>query len=209
MKVIKVLIADDHKLIRSGMKSIVNTCSNISLVAECTNGKEALAYLNKYPNTIDVVLMDINMPIMNGIEATELIIKKFPRQRILALTMYSEETYIMKMINAGALGYILKDSTKEKIIEAINSVYNWDKYFSNEVSVKLINLLMEEDKNILTAKEIQILPYIVKGNTSKEISKIFNVSARTIETHRRNIRNKLRVKNTSELVSYAIRKELV
>ena len=111
-----------------------------------SNGKEAINYLKKKSETIDVVLMDITMPEMNGIDATEIITKQYPNIKILALTMHSEEAYFMKMINAGALGYVLKDATREKIIEAINTVYNRGKFYSNEISIKLIDLLLANNK---------------------------------------------------------------
>src|SRR3972149_5528783 len=103
MPEIKILLVDDHKFIRSGMKSIINTTNHITIIAECSNGKEAINYLKKKSETIDVVLMDITMPEMNGIDATEIITKQYPNIKILALTMHSEEAYFMKMINAGAL----------------------------------------------------------------------------------------------------------
>jgi len=146
MQKIKVLLVDDHQLIRSGIKSIIDTTNHISIIAECSNGKEVIEYLKKKPTVIDVVLMDITMPEMNGIDATKIITNKYHNIRVLALTMHAEEPYIMKMIDAGALGYILKDASREKIIEAINTVYNKDRYYSNEVSVKLINTLLAGDK---------------------------------------------------------------
>ena len=207
MPEIKILLVDDHKFIRSGMKSIINTTNHITIIAECSNGKEAINYLKKKSETIDVVLMDITMPEMNGIDATEIITKQYPNIKILALTMHSEEAYFMKMINAGALGYVLKDATREKIIEAINTVYNRGKFYSNEISIKLIDLLLANNKKkelILTEKELQILKLIVKGITNRAIAKEFIISDRTVEAHKLNMIRKLNLKNTADLVKYAI-----
>jgi len=212
MQKIKVLLVDDHQLIRSGMRSIIHTSDYILIEAECKNGKEAINYLQKNSTAIDVILMDITMPEINGIEATQLITKQYPNIRTLALTMHAEEPYIMKMIDAGALGYILKDASREKIIEAINTVYNKDRYYSNEVSVKLINTLLAGDKKkelLLSKRELQLLNLIVNGITSTVIGKELNISGRTVETHKRNIIRKLNLKNTAELVRYALKNDLI
>ncbi len=212
MKEIKILLVDDHKLIRDGIKSIINTTNNIKVVDECSNGREAIDYLGKNANEIDLILMDITMPEMSGIDATEIIVKLYPKINILALTMHSEEAYIMKMIKAGALGYILKDSGREKLIDAIKTVYRKEKYYSNEVSIKLINVLLNEDKivePVLSDREIQVLKSITNGNTNREIAKELYISDRTVESHRRNIIKKLNLKNTAELVKYALSNGLV
>lgn len=213
MKEINILLVDDHKLIREGIRSIIDTSYNIHVVEECDNGKEALHFLEKNHSDIDLVLMDIGMPVLNGIDATNTITKNYPEIRVLALTMHAEEAYIVKMIKAGALGYILKDSSREKLIEAIKTVYRKEKYYSNEVSLKLINLLMDDDDikedQKLSKREIEVLKSITNGNTSREIAKQLSISDRTAESHRRNIIKKLNVKNTAELVSYALSNGIV
>jgi DNA-binding NarL/FixJ family response regulator len=212
MKEIKILLVDDHKLIRDGIKSIIHTTHNIIVVEESGNGKEAINYLEKNNKAIDVILMDITMPVMNGVAATEIITKIYPNINILALTMHADEAYIMKMIKAGARGYILKDSSREKIIEAIKTVYNREKYYSNEVSLKLIGMLLHEDKTsdfTLTEREIQVIKSISKGNSNKEIANELHISNRTVETHKHNIFKKLNIKNTVELIRYALNEELV
>jgi DNA-binding NarL/FixJ family response regulator len=209
---IKVLLVDDHALIRSGIRSILDTSYNIKVVEEFNNGKEVVTYLDKNAALVDVVLMDITMPIMDGVEASEIIRKRHPKIRILALTMHMEEPYIMKMMKVGALGYILKDSTREKIIEAINCVYGNEKYYSNEVSIKLINALMKEVKDtelILSERELQILKLISTGVTNKKIGDKLSISDRTVESHRWNMMKKLSLKNSAELVKYAIFNDLV
>ena len=212
MSKINVILVDDHKLIRNGLKSIINTTHNIDIVADFNNGKELIDYLKKNASEIDVILMDITMPIMSGITATEIINKLYPNIKILALTMHADEAYIVKMIDAGALGYILKDTERDILIEAIETVYHNDKYYSNEVSLKLIDLLTSKKNkknHELTARELQILKFITLGSTNKEIGKKLNVSARTVESHRRNIIKKLRIKSTAEMVKYALANKII
>ncbi|MCO6499265.1 MAG: response regulator transcription factor [Vicingus serpentipes] len=211
-KKINILLVDDHKLIRDGIKSIMNTSKRISVVGDCNNGKEAIDFLKGKGKKVDVILMDITMPELNGIDATEIITKLYPKIKILALTMHIEESYLMKMINAGALGYILKDSTRNKLIEAIETVYKNEKYYSSEVSMKLINHLFKEEKETesdLSQRELQILKSISNGSTNREIAKQLDISNRTVETHRRNIIRKLNVKNTAELINHAVSEGLI
>jgi DNA-binding NarL/FixJ family response regulator len=212
MKEIKILLVDDHKMIRDGLRSIINFSHNMAVVGECSNGKDAITYLEKNSVKIDVILMDITMPEMNGIDATEIIVKLYPEINILALTMHTEEPYIIKMIKAGALGYILKDSGAEKLIEGIKTVYLKEKFYSNEVSLKLINILLDKDgavKPTLSDRELEILKSISFGNTNKEIASKLFISPRTVESHRRNIIKKLNLRNTAELIKYAFNHNLV
>ena len=213
MKEIRVLLADDHLIIRDGIRYMLKGAKNIKVVAEASSGREVIQYLEGNPDTVDVVLMDINMPELNGIEATEIITKRFPEVRVLALTMHAEESYIMSMIKAGALGYILKESSKDELFQAVEKISEGRKYYSNEVSVTMINSMMEEEKktyNIeISEREQEVLALIIDGLTNVEIGKSLNISNRTVESHRRNILQKLDVKNTAELVKYAIKNNLV
>jgi two-component system, NarL family, nitrate/nitrite response regulator NarL len=213
MKNINILLVDDHKLIRDGIKSIINTTYNINVINECCNGQEVVDYLKVNPETVDVILMDINMPKLNGIETTKIITKLYPDIRVLALTMHVEEAYIMKMIEAGALGYLLKDAGREKLIEAIKTVYRKEKCYSNNVAQKLINAFLHKENTPttpgLSPREIQVITSITNGNTNKEIAEELYISSRTVESHRRNIIKKLNLKNTVELVNYVVRNGLV
>ena len=212
MREIKILLVDDHKLIREGLKLIINTSHNIKVIKECRDGKEAVNYLERNADDIDVVLMDITMPEMDGVEATKIITELYPRINVLALTMHKEEVYIMKMIKAGALGYILKDSGRDKLIEAIKTVYRKEKFYSNEVSLKLINHLLHKDEVVeqaLTERETEVLKLISDGYTNKKIAEALYISIRTVESHRRNITKKLKLKNTVELIKYALSNSLV
>jgi DNA-binding NarL/FixJ family response regulator len=153
MKKIKLLIVDDILIIRDGIKVMLNKCLEVEVVAEANTGLEAINYLNDNPNTIDVVLMDIRMPEMGGIEATRIICNNFKNVKVLAITMYNEETYINYMIEAGALGYVLKESTKEELIDAIKTVQNGKEYYSNHVSTVIINSLLNQI-NFIDAKAL-------------------------------------------------------
>jgi len=217
---INILLVDDHKLIRDGIKSILKISKHISIVGDCSNGKEAINFLKKNHNKVDIILMDISMPELNGIDATEIITKLHPNIKVIALTMHIEEAYLSQMIDAGALGYILKDSTKNNIVEAIESVYNNEKYYSSEVSLKLIDYLLHGEKEKkkkrkpkieyhLSKREIQILTSISKGSTNREIADQLNLSNRTIESHRRSLINKLEAKNSVELISIALKEGLI
>ena len=212
MRNIKILLVDDHKLIRDGLRLIIDTTPNIDVMGECTNGKEAIQYLEKNEGEIDVVVMDITMPDMNGIDATEIILNLYPNINILALSMHSEEAYIMKMIKAGAKGYLLKDSGSERLVDAIEAVYRNEKYYSKEVSLKLINLLVQKDgvkDSIISERETEILTMISNGSTNKEVADHLAISSRTVESHRRNIIKKLNLKNTAGMIKYAYDNNLV
>ncbi|MBL4668030.1 MAG: response regulator transcription factor [Flavobacteriales bacterium] len=209
---IKLLLADDHLIIRDGIKLMLKKNSEFDIVAEASTGKEVIEYLANHPNTVDVVLMDINMPEMNGIEATQFITEHFKGINILALTMHIEEAYITSMLKAGALGYILKESGTNELISAIKSVASGQKYYSNDVSVTMINALMNDKKpesSVLSNRETEILGHIAMGSTNKEVGKMLFISGRTVETHRRNILGKLDLRNTAELIRYAIENKLI
>ncbi len=212
MEKIKVLLVDDHIIIRDGIRFMLRKEPDISVVAEANNGVEAIDYLENNTNNVDVVLLDINMPELNGIDAAEIITKRFKNIKILALTMHAEESYIISMLKAGSLGYILKESSKEDLVVAIKTIALGNKYYSNEVSVTMINSLMKEDKPKkieISKREEEVLKLIVDGLTNVEIATELNISNRTVETHRRNILHKLDVRNTAELVRYAIEHDLI
>ena len=213
MSKIKVLLVDDHKIVRDGIKSILNAAKDIVVISEAQNGTEAINFLESNKDDIDVVVMDINMPELNGVDATEIILKLFPEMKILALTMHSEEAFILNMVKVGARGYVLKDSGGQKLIEAIKTVYEGRNYYSNEVSVTMINSIVNASKKnkntfALSEKEKDILQLVVDGKTNLEIGEIYEISTRTAETHRRNIMKKMNAKNTAEMVAKALKKGL-
>ena len=212
MKAITLLLADDHLIIRDGIKLMLKRNPEFHIVEEASNGNEVIAYLNANPNKVDVVLMDINMPEMNGIDATQYITDNIEGVKILALTMHAEETYITSMLKAGALGYILKESGTNELMSAIRAVASGQKYYSNEVSVTMINALMNDEKpksSVLSNRENEVLGHIAMGSTNKEVGEMLFISGRTVETHRRNILDKLDLRNTAELIRYAIENKLI
>jgi two-component system response regulator DegU len=215
MDKIKLLIVDDHAIIRDGIKMMLKKSADIEVVAEANNGIEAIDYLSKNKNAIDVVLMDVSMPEMDGINATQIITDNYNEIKVLVLTMHVEEKTITDMLKAGARGYLLKESGVEELILAITNVYNNQPHYSNDVSVTLINSLMNGLNHNplksaeLSAREIEVICQIADGLKNKEVGIKLNISARTVETHRRNILAKLDLKNTVEMIRYAIEHKLV
>ncbi len=211
MSYLNIFIIDDHKIIRDGIKLMLAKEEEINIIGEAGSANEALDFLSKHHKTIGVILMDISMPKMNGIELTKEILSKYPDLKILAITMHAEDNYIINMIEAGALGYILKESGTEEIIKAIKTVASGKKYYSNDVSVTMINYMMNGNKKDekLSEREEEVLKLIAMGKTNKEAAEELFLSDRTIETHRRNILAKLDCKNSAELIHYALKNNLI
>ena len=215
MQKIKIIIVDDHKMFRDGIRALLEKEKNIEVVADAKDANELLNILKNI--TPDVILMDIDMGETNGIDATAEVKRSHPEINILALSMHGEHNYILKMLEAGATGYILKNAGKEEMLTAIISVASGDSYFSREVSSRLIEYLNKPqisikntDKEIpLTNREIEILKLIAQEYSNPEIAEELFISIRTVDTHRRNLIEKLGVKNTAGLVKFAIRKGLV
>ena len=199
---IEILITDDHSIIRDGLKSMLANHPDIQVVAQAANGSEAIDFLKKH--SVDIVLMDISMPILNGIEATKFITKQFPATRVIALSVHEENEYLRYMINEGARGYLSKDVSRDELIEAILAVAKGKKYFSSVIFDRLTAGSLSAEMPILTEREIEILRLITSEMTNQEIAEKLSLSVRTIDTHRRNILQKLKVKNTAGLVKYAI-----
>lgn len=214
-KIIKVVLADDHGIVRNGIKSTLSDAKHIKVIGEASNGLEAIDAAKRLQP--DVIIMDVTMPEMNGIEATAQIQKKYPAVRCLVLSMHDKEEYVFKSIEAGATGYLLKDTGKEEFIKAIESVSRGEKYFSTAVSNVLVTGYLHKMKNPesddsetgLTKREKSILKLIVNGQNNREIADQLDISIRTIETHRANMMKKLGVKNAVELVRIAIEDKLV
>lgn len=212
MERVKILIVDDHPMIRLGIRSILNNVEHLNVADEANNGREALEKLDR--ESFDLVVMDIKMPEMNGIEATEEIVKRHPNTKVLAISMFDEQRYIVKMLQAGALGYVLKNTGKNEMVSAINSVMAGESYFSQEVSNIMMSQFMSrggasqisETKTdvALTKRETEIIKMISEELTNAEIAERLGISSRTVDTHRRNLLQKLDVKNTAGLVKYAM-----
>lgn len=217
---ISVLLVDDHQIIRDGLRALLMDVSEVQIMGEAENGRQALDFLAKQP--VDVVIMDVNMPEMNGVDATTQIMTQFPDTPVLCLSMHDEIEYISKMLQAGASGYILKNSGKEELLMAISKVHNGEKYFSSEVSYAMMmtyigglnnptqqKLSTNKYSVQLTKREIEIIRLIASEMTNQEIADKLNISLRTVDTHRRNLLQKLGVKNTAGLVRYAIQNNLI
>ncbi|MBL4655431.1 MAG: response regulator transcription factor [Bacteroidia bacterium] len=212
MENIKVIIVDDHQIIIDGLKSLLAGHENIQVIGTAGNGIEALKELEE--KKCHVIIMDIKMPEMNGIEATSAIKKKYPDVNIVALTTYGEKKLIQEIIKAGALGYILKNTGKQELDAAIIAVANGQKYYSSEVAMKLLDADQGskvtvykgdfEEAEVLTQREIDVLRLIANEHTTAEIGEKLFISVNTVETHRKHLIQKLNVKNVAGLVKYAI-----
>lgn len=206
-KNIQVALVDDHQLFRSGINFIIGDAEDIEVAFEASNGQEFLTYLDQY--VPDVVLMDINMPIIDGVEATRRAIDKFPEIKILVLSMFGEVEYYNTMIDLGVKGFILKDIDSEELIEAIKKVNNGGSYFSQELLLQLIKNKPGESNIELTKREKEVLELICLGFSNQEISEKLFISQRTVERHRSSLLFKTDSKNSVSLVVFAIKNGLV
>lgn len=203
---IRVLITDDHEMIRNGLSSLIRGESDIHVVETAENGKQALEFC--LSRDIDVVLMDIMMPEMNGVDATRLIRKNCPNTKVLAVTINDEARFIKELLAAGASGYILKHSTKEEILRAIREVAENKQHFGADVLSKISNEFAQVDAEkprMLTKKESEVLKLIAQEFTNQEIAEQLGCGIRTVDTHKRNLIRKLEVKNVVGLVKYALK----
>ncbi len=212
MNPIKTILVDDHTLFRKGMRFLLDAYDDINIIAEASNGKEFLDILSG--KQADVVLIDIEMPVMNGIEATQKAIELYPDLKIISLSMYGEEEYYYKMINAGAKGFILKNSDIDEVTRAIRTVMSGSTYFSSDVLynvVRNITEVSERKENLpqLSERELEILGLICKGLSNERIGEILFISKRTVEKHRANLLSKTGCKNTANLVMFAIDNKLI
>lgn len=212
MSLIKILIAEDHQMFRKGIAAILNNHGSFAVVGEAANGIEIIEMAERLEP--DLILMDVHLPEVSGVQATIQILDKIPTIKILGLSNEEEEEEVVKMIRAGVKGYVLKDTTTNELIQAIQTLINGNSYFSNRVSNKLLSRLDTSEKTIkeledesqraLTCREAEILKYITEEMTNKEIADQLFISPRTVETHRRNLIQKLKVRNTVGLVKYYI-----
>lgn len=206
---IKVLLADDHRLMRDGIKSILLQEKEIEILGEASNGIEVLRFLERTP--VDVAVIDIEMPGMDGIETTKIIRKEHPKTKVLILSMYKRKSFILQLMKAGAAGYILKEKSQQELISAIHNVYRGNSHYGIEVLNQVTKLDREnsEPDVQLSNRELEVLCLIAEGMTTKEISVELNRSEATVNTHRRNLLHKLEVPNDKHLVRYAIKHKLV
>ncbi len=205
MEKITILIADDHTLVRETWSFILNTDPRFSVIAESGSGEDAIEQAKKLrPN---IVIMDINLPGMNGIEATQQIRKYSPGTKILGVSLHTQPTYARKMIQKGAMGYVTKNSSREEMFKAITEIQSGKKYICDEIKNILSDQIISGDDsqhglNSLSQREIEVISYIKKGNSSKEIADALSISVKTVEVHRYNVLKKLNLKNAAALVNF-------
>lgn len=210
MKEIKLIIADDHELFRKGLAELLRKHDDIKIVKSVADGVEFMKLVNS-PFEADIVLLDITMPNMDGFQVLKELKTVNSDIKPIVISMHDDGNYIAKCAKMGAYGYLLKNTDESELILAIRSVNNGKKYFSAEISEKMINFMSTQSisENILSNKETEVLVLISKGLTTKEIAAKLFVSSRTIETHRANILKKLEVKNTAELIKKATEMNLI
>jgi len=210
---IRVLICDDHTLFREGLKALLQNDAGVEVVGEAENGREAIEKLKQIPT--DVVLMDISMPHLNGFEATQRIVQTHKNIHILILTMYDEDDLIIRCLEAGASGYVLKDAPAEQLVYAIREARKGGKYLSPSVVNKVVSQYLQtsvrpkDTYDLLSSREREVLKMLAEGLSVKEIAYRLKLSVKTVEAHKYNLMRKLDVHDRTELVKYAIQKKLI
>lgn len=209
MSILKIYIVDDHQMLIDGLKALLSGEEGISLVGETVSAKTALKEIPEYRP--DIVLTDINMPEMDGIELTRELKKKFPEIKVIALSMFGERETISDMLKAGVSGYILKNTGKQELLKAIEKVANGGVYFSDEVSAEMMRPENPaETKGItLSQREIEIIELIAKEYTNSKIAETLFISERTVETHRKNIFRKTDTKSVLGLIKYCVERKII
>ena len=213
MEKIRVLIADDHKIIRVGLRGMLSVETDMEVVGEAQDGGEVLAFVNR--EIVDVILMDIDMGATSGIDTTRKVKELRPDIRVVGITMHDEQQRIIAMLQAGASGYLLKNAGPEQLVAAVRSVMNGNSYFSPEVSAALVHVFTKAQHQAapppggLTSRETEVLTLIAKEFSNPEIAEKLFISVRTVDTHRRNILEKIQARNTAGLVKYAIEHKLL
>ena len=218
MEKIRVLVADDHSIVRDGLKALLEENPIVDIVGEAANGKQVIAFCEG--NKPNVVLMDINMPEMNGIEATRAVVSAYPDVRVLVMSMFGDQKFISEALEAGAMGYMMKNVGKDALVEGIQTVHEGKSYFTRDVSeimmakymktssVKSPNNLIYNTAD-LTRREKEIIKLVADEMTNLVIGEKLFISSRTVETHRRNILKKLGIKNTAGLIKFAVENNLL
>ena len=215
MTPIRVLLADDHTLIRAGLRMVVLSHPDFTVVGEANDGREAVALAEQLKP--DVVVMDIGMPSLNGIEACRQIHDSLPGTQVIMLSMHSDEGYVLRALKAGAKGYMLKDSAEADLASAIRAVTAGKSFFSPAVSKVLLDDYMrklkrtgaEDSFDLLSPREREVLQLVAEGKSSKDVANLLGLSVYTVETHRANIMQKLNLHNIPELILYAVRKGVI
>ncbi|MGA2771284.1 MAG: response regulator transcription factor [Bryobacteraceae bacterium] len=210
MKRIRILLADDHAVVRQGFKMILNAQADMEIVGEAGNGRQAVELAEQLRP--DVVVMDVAMPELNGIEATRRLASSVPHARVVALSMHKDSVYVREILRAGARGYLLKDSGAADLVAAIHAVASGESYLSPAVSNAVLDDYRRHVTNpidLLTSREREVLQLLAEGRTNKEIAGVLNLSVYTVDAHRGRIMEKLNLHSISELVRFAVRNGLI
>lgn len=212
---IRVLLADDHAVVRKGLRFLLERQPDMEVVGEASDGREAVRLAAELKP--HVVVMDIGMPQLNGIEAAAQIVKQNPQVNVIMLSVHSDESYLLRALSAGAKGYLLKDSAEEDLVRAVQVAAQGKPFFSPVISEKLLEDYMrylqqrglKDSYDLLTDREKEILQLLAEGKSNKEVAALLNLSPYTVETHRTHIMQKLNLHNTAEIVLYAVRKGII
>ena len=215
MKKIRELIVDDHTLVRAGIRSLLTLVENIEVIGEASDGKEALSKIERLRP--DVVLMDLAMPIMGGLEATRRLRRDFPGIKVLALTQYDDSEYVIPVIEAGASGFVTKMSAFSELAAAIEAAYKGESYLSSTAATALVEEYQQKTTQDgeqdpyqqLTDREREVLKLVAEGHTSREIAELWVVSPKTVEWHKNSLMKKLGIHSRIDLIKYAIRKRII
>lgn len=210
IKKTRILLADDHSVVRSGFRMILSSQTDMEVVGEVSNGREAVEQATLL--LPDVVIMDVTMPELNGIEATRRLATAAPKTRVLALSMHKDSVYVREILRAGAVGYLLKDSGEGDLVAAVRAVARGEGYLSSAVSDAVLNDYRKhvtDPIDLLSSREREVLQMIAEGKTNKEIASSLNLSVYTVEAHRGRIMEKLNLHSTGELVRFAVRNGLI
>lgn len=206
----RILLADDHTVVRKGFRMIISSQPDMEVVGEACNGREATEQAEKLQP--DVVIMDVSMPELNGIEGTRRIAELCPRARVLALSMHRDSVYVREILRAGARGYLVKDADDETLLQAVRAVARGEGYISSAVADAVLNDYRKHVSNpidLLTSREREVIQMIAEGKTNKEIANALNLSVYTVEAHRGRIMEKFNLHNTGDIVRFAIRNGLI
>jgi two-component system, NarL family, response regulator NreC len=212
---IRILLADDHGVVRKGLRFLLERQAGVEIVGEAADGREAVRLAESLEP--DIVIMDIAMPLLNGIEATAQMVKRNPGLGVIILSMHSDEDYLLSALNAGAKGYLLKESAEVDLVRAIQAVGKGAPFFSPEISRTMLEDYMrflqqrnlQDSYDFLTEREKEVLQLLAEGKSNKEVASILDVSVYTVDSHRTHLMQKLNLHNTAEIVLYAVRKKII
>ncbi len=217
MSKIRIFLVDDHQLVRDGIKALLMSSENLTILGEASSGKECFEKIAVEPP--DILILDISLPDTSGIDITKRVSVEYPETRVLILSMYTNEDFIFNSVKAGARGYLPKNTSREELLTAIQTIYQGEEFFADSISRIMLRSYVrkaKEDDTMpqrgpvpLTTREIEILKLFAEGFINKEISDKLDISIRTVETHKNHIMKKLELKSTVELIKYAIRNKIV